>query len=336
MKIIALSMPNIALSIPKENGAAIVNVNSNPSDMTRPDAISVALAKSDKTGFARSTRPGYLARRGFTLIELLVVIAIIAILAAMLLPALAAAKFRAKEVNCTSNMRQWCTVVNMYANENQENLPSFDAAGGGGYAWDVGTNMPAGLSPYGLVPAMWFDPVRPMDFQNANNSCVTGLGHQLSSIADLSYALSTGKGFSGECILYYNWWVQRIEIGGANGSAAYPPDYSVEKSFEIPSYVTQGQPTCLYYGWPDKITSKAAANVPFIGCDAASGTGDGLDSTTAGDLVADIAPNTSHFYNGKLEGINVAYADGEVSMHNQKQIKCVYNPSGNTSYYFFY
>src|SRR5579859_518256 len=69
--------------------------------------------------FAQSRRVA-----GFTLVELLVVIAIIAILMALMMPAISRAKIKANQISCLNNMRQMNLAATMYAGDHNDELPA--------------------------------------------------------------------------------------------------------------------------------------------------------------------------------------------------------------------
>jgi prepilin-type N-terminal cleavage/methylation domain-containing protein/prepilin-type processing-associated H-X9-DG protein len=93
----------------------------------------------------------------FTLIELLVAIAIIAILAALLLPALAKAKQKAQATQCLNNLKQWGLATQLYATDNDDYFPpeGFGSPGPGpitSSAWYVNLPQMLGLPAYDAMP----------------------------------------------------------------------------------------------------------------------------------------------------------------------------------------
>jgi prepilin-type N-terminal cleavage/methylation domain-containing protein/prepilin-type processing-associated H-X9-DG protein len=136
--------------------------------------------------------------RAFTLIELLVVIAIIAILAALLLPSLKAARQRARQSQCASNLRQIALAENMYANENDDMFTVFKDDGTLGLnAWwqellepYLGTPLPKGsdgLKTRNLATSAYNCPATPQS--ELSNPTYALPGSWLNKLT--SYALNT-------------------------------------------------------------------------------------------------------------------------------------------------
>lgn len=294
-------------------------------------------------------------RMAFTLIELLMVIATIAILSALILPALGKAKFRAEAINCASNFRQWGVMAGMYASEENDFLPgvaNYHDNASDEAPWCVDTNFIPLCAKYGLSVPLWFCPARPEDNYSQYAAAKQYLGHDLATINDLNifdqYVNVHFGGGIGD-VLNYNLWVERK---GRLDLVTGPGGRVIDDTPAIPfpgESVVGTEPAI--YGWPSKTTDRASVHVPFLSDECFSGwdtpndfnldfsglsdtntdsiniTGANDPSFNAGSIpYFHITKTSGHVYSRALSSlsINLVFPDGHVETHNKHAIKYVY------------
>lgn len=205
--------------------------------------------------------------QGFTLIELLVVIAIIAILAAMLLPALTRAKLKAQGVQCMNNGKQMMFTWRLYVDDNADKVPS--AWGGQGdwmpgnsmtwvgnpmadganpYNWDIETLKQSPLWPYcGNSPGIWRCPA------DSQYPCVASSGplkgqavprvRSMSMLSWFNGLDADDPGLGGAGWLKYKKMAQVVNPG---------PAMTLVFLDERCDSINDGEWCTSMYGWPDQ------------------------------------------------------------------------------------
>ena len=215
----------------------------------RPNGVSSLLAVNRKLAIGRaetrSQRPRAKGKPAFTLIELLVVIAIIAILAAMLLPALLRAKAQGQSTSCKNHLRQMSLAMRMYVLDNGAKYPL------------------AMYQAHWPGPATeWVDVLRPyypLEWTNRAYHCPAYKGFIAAefAMADGHAYFSGSYGYNACGTWEWGYWPSRnLGLGGFSIEQIDRPDNISDAAVSIPSDMIEfGEPLVSsdpFYGLPSQ------------------------------------------------------------------------------------
>ncbi len=244
------------------------------------------------------------ALAGFTLIELLVVIAIIAILAALLLPALSRARDKALRTACKNNLKQMNIAFTIYANDNRDYLPSGGVKGN--WAWDLPWDPGYTMLNSGILWKTFYDPGTAWRFTEQNNKelwerFAPGVFHVID------YALTLSD-------------LQNLNPTNINTKI-------------LPQPIVNGLVTIPAQHVTDRVLDACATlrTSGMVNPDGTAGAGSPWNDIQGGYSV----PHTSaHLSSGSPAGCNVGFLDTHVEWRRFKQMKLATSPGAGPQFWW--